>query len=118
MAAEDIDIRKYRDRMERLYAAIEYLKNLDPADLSPEDYAAIEESIVRLYVKKQFVRALDDVLGPAISEFRASVERASSLCQEEMRHVDRTPIRSGGAGRAAGSITRKRRITESISEES
>ncbi len=118
MAAENIDNTTYHERMERIHAAIEYLKNLDPADLSPEDYAAIEDSIIRLYVRGQFVKALDDVLGPAISEFRVSVERASSLCREAMRHVDRAPTRPGAFGGSARSVTRKRQFSEFIVEES
>jgi len=94
VATEHLNDPEYREHLEKLYAAIEYLKNLDLADLSPEDYIAIEESIIRIYVRKQVAKALDDVLRPAISELLASVERASALCREAMRHVDRVPSRT------------------------
>ena len=117
MVADQNDDLKQREHREKLLATIDYLKNLDLADLSLEDYLAIEESIVRLYVRKQITKAVNDVLRPAVSELIASIERASSLCHEVIHHADRVRSQSIATERATRTLTRERYFSRYLGEE-
>ena len=108
MMSEQISDTNFREYLEQLQATIEYLGILVPADLSPEEYLEIEESIVRLYARKRISHAVNDILRPALSELTATVGRVCELRHETMNHANRAANQSRAADRVTRSLSRNR----------
>lgn len=93
-------------RMERLREAIEYLLALDPNELRPEDYAEIEEAMLRVWVRAKVREDFEGYYRGLASDIHSSLKDLYRVVEDSRRHVNRT----GGteARRGAGRVARSR----------
>lgn len=98
-----------RKRLEQLREAVEYLMALDPHELRPEDYAEIEEAILKVWVRTKVREDIGWFCRGITSDIRTSLTDLHLIAEDTRRHVNQARgagIRRGTRGIACSGFFR------------